>query len=145
MTAEGTSKNHIPVLKVPLFVTNVSKLFLEIVKDNIELEIVTAPQTEREKLEWGVGFIDDSHLEDTYAAFLLSNSKADAENSENKNREKEKHYRRRFRNYMRQFVLYLSPQYKLELESRLEDGKIRVHVPNASLLSKPSSRESNAR
>ncbi len=135
-------KNYIPVLQVPLFAANVSKLFLEIVKDNIELEIVTAPQTEREKLEWGVGFIDDSHLEDTYAAFLLSNSKAGAENPENKNREKEEHYRQRFRNYMRQFVLYLSPQYKLELESRLEDSKIRVHVSNASLLSK---RESNAR
>ncbi len=124
-------KNQIPILTVPLFANNVSKLFLEIVKDNIELEIVAVPTTEREKLEWGVSFIDDVHLEDTYAAFLLSNAKG-VDGSPGK--EREEHYRRRYRFYEHQFTLYLSPQYKLDLESRLEEDKIRVHVPNAFLL-----------
>jgi hypothetical protein len=129
-------KNHLPILTVPLFASNVSKLFLEIVKDNIQLDIVTAPTTEREKLEWGVSFIDETHLEDTYVAFLLSNSKA-FDSLQNKNREREKYFRQRFRLYIQRFTLYLSPKYKLELESRLEDGKIRVHVPNALLLTQP--------
>lgn len=135
-------KNHVAVLPLPLFASNVSKLFLEIIKDNIELDLVAVPPTEREKLEWGVNFIDENHLEDTYVAFLLSNSKG-LDSPQSKNREREKHYRQRFRLYMQRFTLYISPQHKLELESRLEDGKIRLHVPNASLKANPQT--SNAR
>jgi hypothetical protein len=128
-------KNHLPILTVPLFVSNVSNLFLEIVKDNLQLDIVTAPLTEREKLEWGVSFVDDTHLEDTYVAFLLSNVKP-SDSLQNNNREREAHFRNRFRLYVQRFNLYLSPQHKLELESWLEDGKIRVHVPNTFLQTK---------
>lgn len=130
-------KNDIPILNLSLLVNHVSKLFLEVVRDNIELEIVAAPRTEREKLEWNVGFIDDTHLEDTYVAFLLSHAKANAESLPLKSREREKYFRKRFRTYMQQFTLYLSPQHKLNLESRLEEGQIRVHVPNAFLQTKP--------
>ena len=133
-------KNTLPILTVPLSSRNVSKLFLEIVKGNIELEIVAAPPTEREKLEWGVGFIDETHLEDTYAAFQLSNSK-NTDVFQNKNREREKLFRERFRLYVRHFVLYIAPENKLELESRLEGGKIRIHVPN--LLSSKQSEPQN--
>lgn len=135
-------KNNIPLLTVPLLANDVSRLFLEIVKDNIEIDIVAAPQTEREFLEWSVNFIDDIHLEDTYVAFLISNSKS-SDLSQTKNREKEKYFRQRFRLYIQRFTLYLSPQYKFELQCRLEDGKIRVHVPNASLIN--SSQIKNAR
>lgn len=128
-------KNHVPMLTVPLFAHNVSKLFLEIVKDNLELDIVAAPPTQREKLEWDVSFIDPTHLEDTYVAFLLSNAKI-ADSPQNKNREREKHFRQRFQLYTQRFILYLSPQYRLELEGRLEEGKIRIHVPNTFLQTK---------
>ncbi len=132
-------KNEIPLLNLSLHVNHVSKLFLEVVRDNIELEIIAAPRTEREKLEWNVGFIDDTHLEDTYVAFLLSHAKANAEFLPPKSREREKYFRKRFRTYMQQFTLYLSPSHKLDLDSRLEDGQIRVHIPNASLQSQPPS------
>lgn len=84
-----------------------------------------------------MSFIDDAHLEDTYVAFLLSNSKG-TEASQGKNSQREEHFRQRFRLYVQQFSLYLSPQHKLELESRLEDGKIKVHIPNTFLLNKPT-------
>lgn len=125
-------KNDIPVLTVPLFVSNVSKLFLDIVKDNIELEIVTAPKKEREKLEWAVGFVDSAQLEDTYVAFLLSNSRTVARGVNVKTQDREMYFRSRFRNYMQNFTLYLSPQHKLEMDSSLEDHQIRVHVLNVS-------------
>lgn len=122
---------EIPVLTVPLYVNNVSKLFLDIVKDNLQLEIVTAPKNEREKLDWSVGFVNSAHLEDTYVAFLLSNSRFGSRNS-SKNQERENYFRQRFRKYMQSFTLYLSPQHKLEIDSSLNEHQIRVHVPNAA-------------
>lgn len=128
-------KNEIPILTIPLFANNVSKLFLEVVKDNIELDIVAAPTNEREKLEWGITFIDDAHLEDTYVAFSLNQS-VNSEGVQSINSQREAHFRERFRLYTQQFSLHLSPQYKLEVESRLHEGKIRVHIPNTFLLNK---------
>jgi hypothetical protein len=137
-------KNNIPVLTLPVFANNVSKLFLEIVQDNIEIDIVTVPQMEREKLKWSIGFIDETHLEDIYVAFLLGQSKGSSEYLERKKREREKYLRQRFRSYMQNFSLYLSPQYTLKLESRLEDGQIRVHVRNV-LPSNNRAENANAR
>ncbi|MDP1879566.1 MAG: hypothetical protein Q8K60_01340 [Parachlamydiaceae bacterium] len=128
-------KNDLPILNLPIFVKNVSRFFVEVVKDNIELEIVTVPKTERERLEWSIGFINVNHLEDTYTAHQLSQFKeVDQEQLTKRNREKEDYFRRRFRLYMRRFKLYLSSQYKLELESKLEGNKISIHIPNASLV-----------
>lgn len=126
-------KNHIPILIVSLYACNVSKLFLEVIKDNFEINIVAVPPTEREFLEWDINFIDETHLEDTYVAFLLSNSKI-TDSQQTKNRDREKNFRQRFRLYVQNLTLYLSSQYKLELQCKLEDGKIRIHVPNASLV-----------
>ena len=130
-------KNHLPILSIPLFANNVSELFVTIVKDNLEIEIIAVPPTERERLEWGVNFIDHMHLEDTYVAFMLRNNKI-GDAIQSKIREKEKHYRQRFRLY-EQSSLHLSPQYKLEIESWLENGKVKVYIPNAHIQNQPSS------
>ena len=39
---------HIPVLKVPIYAKNVSKLFLDIIKDHLQICIIAAPKSERE-------------------------------------------------------------------------------------------------
>lgn len=124
--------NFVPVLTVPLFVNRVSKLFLEIVKDNMELDLVAAPIKERERWEWSVGIIDSAHLEDTFVAYLLSNNKYTG-HSQTRAQERERYYRQRFRNYMQQFTLYLPSMNKLEIDSGIRDHHIAVHVPNASV------------
>lgn len=131
-------RNHLSILSVPLFAKNVSKLFLEIVKDNMEINILAAPPTEREFLEWGVNLIDDAHLEDAYVAYLISSSKTH-DSPRNKIREREQHFRDRFRFLIQQFTLYLSPKHRLDLQCRLEVGEIRVFVPH--VLQKPLQKE----
>ena len=126
-------KNHLPILTIPLYANNVSKLFLDIVKDNMEIDIVAVPPDEREFLEWYLNFVDQTHLEDTYVAFLLSQSKA-PDSPHTRNRDREENLRERFRLYMQNLTLYLSPEHKLELQCRLEDGKIRVNVAKASFI-----------
>lgn len=121
-------KNDIPILKLSLFASHVSKLFLEVVKEYIQIGLVAAPLIERERLEWSINFINETHLEDTYVAFLLSNNKTSE--SHHNHQEREAHFRERFRTYIRRFGLYLSPEHPLELHSRLENGKIQVHIPD---------------
>lgn len=132
-------KNNIPILKIPLFAQRVSKLFVEVVKDNLEMQIVAAPKSEREKLEWGIGFIDASHLEDTYVAFLMNHLKANNHPSQTKMQELERHFRKRFRNYMQKFALFLSANRPLEVESSLQDHHIAIHIPNAAVKPKVNS------
>jgi hypothetical protein len=121
-------EHHIPVLKLPFFAYNVSKLFLDIVKGSLQIDIVAAPKLERETLEWGIDFVNHLHLEDTYVAFLLSATK---NHSGTKPTEREEHFRERFRAYMQNFMLYLPNHQPLELNSSLEENQIIIQVPNA--------------
>ena len=125
-------KNQVPILIPHLYASNVSQLFLSIVKDNLAIDIVVAPPTDREILAWAISFIDEANLEDSYVAYLISNSKI-PDSPHNKNRTRETYFRQRFRLYAQRFSLYLSAQYKLELLCRLEEGKINVHIPNVGL------------
>lgn len=119
-------KNEIRVLSLPLFAWNVSQLFLDVVRDNIELSIIAAPESERDRLEWSIDFLDYAFLEDNYVALLLSESHIPL-----RGHEREAFLRQRYRRYMREFSLYLSPQHKLELDSQLKDKKVNVQIPYA--------------
>lgn len=129
--------HQIPILTVPLFAYNVSQQFVEVVRESLEIDIVAALPSRREYLEWGISFIDDTYLENRYVALLMSHSKLpDTTNS--KSGERENYFRNRFRLYKTRFALYIAPQYKLKIQSKLEDGKIIFYIPNASLIhSKP--------
>lgn len=118
-------KNNIPVLKIPIFAYNVSKLFLDIVKDHMQIDVTAAPKTERETLEWGIDMIDHTHLEDTYVAFSLSESRTHI-----KPKEKEEFFRQRFLSYMQKFMLFLTNHQPLELSTINENGHIMIHVLN---------------
>ncbi len=69
-------KNDITVLSLPLFAWNISHLFLDVVKDSIEINIIAAPESEREHLEWSIDFLDYPYIEDNYVALLLSDDQS---------------------------------------------------------------------
>lgn len=123
------NKNFVPILEVPLLAKDVSKLFLEIVKNNIQLNVVAAAKEERKKLEWGIGFTDEAHLENTYVALLLNHTKGINGLTSNIE-ELEKHFRKRFRMYMQKIELYLTPTKPLELNCCLQDDHIMIEVQN---------------
>ena len=125
-------ENEIPTLSTPLFANNVSQLFLEVVLDNLQLQIVAAPKSEREKLEWSICFVNQSHLEETYVAYLFNHARPRTRNNPAKSQERDTYLRHRFRNFLRHFTLYLSKQTKFELESTLKDSQVKVHVPNVT-------------
>jgi len=120
--------HDIPVLKVPLLASQVSKLFLDTVHDSLEIDLVAAPKSERESLEWDVGFVDEKHIEDTYVALMLETIKP---LSDTLTQERERYLRKRFGSYAKKFTLLLTPEHPLIINSSLEEGKIIIQVPDA--------------
>ncbi len=114
----------IHLLTTPLYVKDVSRLFLNIVKENLEIAVIAAPKTEREILHWNVNVVDPRELEDTYVAFLTANSGNNKTTAMTKNREAV--LRKRFREYVQRLILYTSPDQKLQIDSWLENNHIEV-------------------
>lgn len=120
-------KSHgVNLLTNTLYVKDVSRLFLNIVKENLEIIVVAAPKTERELLHWNVNVVDPHGLEDTYVAFLIAN------NSENKipstSKKREVVLRKRFREYLHRLSFYTSPDQRLRLDSWLEPDFIKIVI-----------------
>ena len=118
--------NGIAVYTVPIFVKGVSKLFLDIIRDNITIVIVAAPKNEREVLQWSVEVIDPHEMEDTFVAYEIGKQKNDSTDEDLRKREKV--LRKRFRDYMQKLTLYTEKGEKLNLVSTLSNGKILVRT-----------------
>jgi hypothetical protein len=117
--------HSIPLFTVPLYVKDVSKLFLSIVRDNLQISLIAAPQRERQILEWSLEVINPSELEDTYVAFLITNLSS-GKGAQAVPKKREMLIRQRFRDYLQNLTLYTSPEQKLHIESTLEDGKVDI-------------------
>lgn len=118
--------NGISLLTVPLYVRDVSRLFLDVVRNNLEVVIVAkAVLGPRESLPWSVQFVNSSQLENNYvelARVELNDKRIQGLQPQLR----DNYLRNRFRNYMRQLELFISPDKKLLLDIKIEDGMIVV-------------------
>lgn len=117
-------KNGINVITSPLYAQGVSRLFLDTVKDMMQIVVVASPKNEREKLLWNVQFMYPNELEDRYVAKVLSESTEEIGDVHPHLRED--YLRNRFRSYMTRFRLYTPKQHKLLLHIELTDNAISV-------------------
>jgi hypothetical protein len=115
----------IPFLQVPVYVTNVSRVFLELVQDHMVLTIVAAPKSHRREMEWTVQVVAPDTLEDLYVELMLGPE------ADTRSQDAEEHARRRFRTYLRNLALYEAPERPLNLSINLRGAAIRVDAPTA--------------
>ncbi|MGA8164308.1 MAG: hypothetical protein WB791_04690 [Waddliaceae bacterium] len=116
-------ENGMAILTEPLYVRNVSKRFLDIIRDNIEIIIIAAPKSERETLKWSIEVVDPKEMENTYVAITI------AEQNESMDAEKrEQVLRKRFREFLDNLQFYTANREKLQLISTLENEGIVVEV-----------------
>jgi hypothetical protein len=121
-------KDGIFIFTKQLYAAEVSKLFLDVVRNSLEIVIVAAPKNKRKVLAWSLQFIQPRDLEDTYVAFSIANSTTNKEIQGSIPKKKEELLRKRFRDYMQRMTLYLANNKKLHLKSTLEGDQIRVVV-----------------
>lgn len=117
-------KNGLKLLNLPLYVKDVSRLFLEVVKDHMQLSIIGAPKSVQEELNWSITFIDLQKMEETYIAQSLKFLGHEEESKQMK----EDHFRARFQNYLEELVLYLEDERPLSLKALLEADTITLQL-----------------
>lgn len=121
-------KNGIKMIVPPLYAQGVSRLFLETVKDMIQVVVIASPKSERETLLWNAQFMYPHELEDRYVAKVLSESHDEA--SDLQPHMREDYLRNRFRSYMNRFRLYTPNHKKLSLRIELQANAISVTPQN---------------
>ena len=93
----------------PLFAKEVSRLFIDVVRNSLEIVVIAAPKSKREVLAWSLMFINPRDLEDTYVAFSFANLAANKETVMGMiPKKQEEMLRKRFRDYMQRMTLLLS-------------------------------------
>lgn len=118
-------KNGIKMIVQPLYAYGVSKLFLDIVKDMIEIVIIATTHNSKEAPLWNPEFVYPHDLEDRYVAkVMLETADVDLDNFRPQLREE--YLRNRFRSYMNKFRLYSAERKKLSLDVRLDGNTIQV-------------------
>ncbi len=119
--------NGMQFLNRKLLAGGASRLFVDIIRDSIEIVITAAPEAEREFLQWSLEFINQRELEDTFVAlFMTDHSTHGSENSEAA-RKRESRLRRRFREYVRELTLYSSASDSLSLEAKMTSTGIVIN------------------
>ncbi|MBS0647618.1 MAG: hypothetical protein JSS10_00165 [Verrucomicrobia bacterium] len=113
------------LLRKSLYAKGVSRLFIELVQDMLEISILLSPKTEKKSLDWSVQFLNPRILEDKYVSILMSDD-GDTEKDPSFARRREEYLRARFRQYMNRFQLYKSDREKFELNVEIRDHQIVV-------------------
>lgn len=112
-------------LKLPVYVRDVSHLFLDVVRDNLLLIIVAAPKNMQSKLNWLITVVDEQNLEDAYVrASLQQTDEKFSEESFKKYSEPVIRYR--FRDYVRRLKAYAEDGQPLHLEAELDSTSITL-------------------
>lgn len=118
--------NGINVFTFPLYLKNVSRLFLEVIRDNIEIILLAAPKTQREVLEWSPEVIDPLDLEDTFVAYTKAERSKEGNSYIPMSTQWEKMLRKRFQLFLQRVKMWVTPNQKLSLEAVIEDDRIIV-------------------
>lgn len=119
-------ENGVFFLTTTLYVRDVSRLFLDVVKDNLEIVIVADPPAdEKLSLPWSVQFVNPAALENTYVE-LATAELNDKRMKELEPQLRDNYLRNRFRNYMRQLELFTAPDKILQLDIKLKDNSFVI-------------------
>ena len=122
-------KNGIKMISLPLYAQGVSRLFLDVVRDMIQIVVVATPQNTKESPLWNAQFIYPHDLEDKFVAkSIADSSESDFEGVHTNLREE--YLRNRFRNYMNKFRIYTQDNKKLSLDIKLDANTIQVTPRN---------------
>ena len=126
-TSEGIEKKEdLLILKKPLFTKEVSRLFIDVVKNALEIVIIAEPEKSRQVLGWYLNFINPRELENNYISYYIANASTSKNSDGSISKKREDLLRKRFREYMHRTILYLTNGKKLHIKSSIEGSQIKI-------------------
>lgn len=115
------------IFNFPLFMRNISRHFLDVIRGNLEIVIIAQPKIENTVLDWSIDVVNVSDLEDTYVAYMVTNeSMFGFGEAQGYSKKREDMLRQRFKNYLERVSLWVTPREKLSVEAVIENDKIQV-------------------
>lgn len=120
-----TEKKGIFILKTPLYAKGTDRLFIDIVKDWIQIIIIAEPTSSGQSLHWNLQFVGSSDLENEYISTLISDT-SDENIRFMKPSLREEYLRNRFRSYMNRFELFRSSTMSFEFEAIIEEDFVEI-------------------
>lgn len=118
------NRNGLKVVTETLYAKGVSALFLDVIKDMLEIAIIVNPNDE-EKLQWSLQFINSRALEERYLRYIKSDA-TDDEFRDLQPHYRDNYLRNRFRNYMNRLQLFKSENEAFDLAPKLQGNTIIV-------------------
>ncbi len=121
-------KNGCYMIAAPLYAQGVSHVFLDLIKDRMQVVIIAAPKWESSTLQWSIQLIYPHDLENRFVAKMVSESIDEISDIQPQLRED--FLRSRFRSYMNLLRLYTPNNKKLRLKIEAEGNAITVVPEN---------------
>ncbi len=118
------NRGGIKMITDTLYAKGVSALFLDVIKDMLEIAVIVNPSKDG-KLEWSTQFINPRALEERYLRFIKSDA-TDEEFRDLQPHLRDNYLRNRFRSYMNRFQLYKSNNKVFELTPKLQGNSIII-------------------
>lgn len=112
-------------INIPLFVKDVSNLFLDVVKNNIALTVVMPPSYNNNSVNWAVEFIDEKTLEDTFVQAIVAQEHGILHDFSLID---EAGIRHRFREYLRKLSLFGKDGHPLNLSAEISHNKVIIRA-----------------
>ncbi|ANH78885.1 hypothetical protein [Candidatus Chlamydia sanziniae] len=112
-------------MDLPLYVKDVSKLFLDVVKNNMALTIVMAPPYNHIPISWAVEFLDEKTLENTFLQSIIAQEHGILHDLALID---EAGIRHRFREYLRKLTLFTKNGAPLNLSAEIRNNKVIIQT-----------------
>ncbi len=124
--------NGVFFINTPLYAKGADRLFIQIVKDMIQVLVIASPPSLRKSLDYSIQFVNPRQLEDTYVRTLVSDV-SDEDLRQMKPHLREEYLRNRFRSYMNRFQLFTAEDTKFELNAYFEGHNVVVEEKSSNI------------
>ncbi|MDF2578097.1 MAG: hypothetical protein K0S74_1581 [Chlamydiales bacterium] len=122
-----SSKKGIYIVSIPLYGAHVSRLFLDIVRDYLEIAVIVDPANELGHQKWSIEFVNPTELEQRYIQRSI-HTFGDVELSSTQLKQRQEFLRNRFQSYMREFSLHMKDGRPLNLAVEIKKRAILVKI-----------------
>jgi hypothetical protein len=119
------TKRGIKVVSQQIYAKGVSEVFLNVVKDMMEICVILNSFEKRGGFQWSVQFVNPKLLEDRYVSTMITDI-FDEEIRDMHPRFREEYLRNRFRNYMNRLQLFTKDEKSLDFSFEIKGKEILI-------------------